>query len=119
MTILILFMRTPAYTKEVLACFQKHHLLSLQELAALVPEADQSTLYRNVVALTKKGELRAITVGKNRVLYERADHNHDHLVCSDCGKVEAIDLPRPAGGHLIIDTVLAHGACQDCSKTRL
>lgn len=116
--IIIPSMRTPQYKQEILQHFADCHLLSIKELEAKVPDADYSTLFRNITALVESGDLKRVVVDKNRVLYERADHAHDHLVCDDCGKVEAIDLPRPAIQTLTIESVLARGACEDCSKAR-
>ncbi len=93
--------------------------MSLKELEQLVPKADHSTLFRNVKVLVDEGLVKQIVAGKNRVLYEGADHKHDHLVCSDCGGVEAVHLPRPKNIDFEVQELVARGACADCSTKRV
>ena len=111
-------MRTPVYQKEILAIFDKHHLLTIADLEKLVPKADYSTLFRNIKTLVKSGVLKQVAVDKNKIFYEHADHQHDHLVCKDCGKVEAVHLPRPKGAKFVISEIVAHGECADCKTDR-
>ena len=108
-------MRTPKYKKEILRFFDAHHLLSLADLEKMLPEADYSTVFRNVKYLTESGTLKKITVEKNRVLYELAGHKHDHFVCDGCESVEAVHLPRPKNTKFIITEVIARGACAECN----
>jgi len=100
----------------MLSLLDEHHLLSLSDLERLIPEADHSTLFRNVKNLVETGDVKQITVAKNKVMYERSSHEHDHLVCTDCGAVEAIHLPRPKHTTFKVQDIVAHGACTGCNN---
>lgn len=112
-------MRTHVYKQQILSHFGQYHLLSITDLEQLIPEADYSTLFRNVKALTESGDLKQVTIGKNKVLYEKYDHNHDHLVCIDCGTVETVHLPRPENTGFKVQEIVARGACTDCHTKTL
>ena len=113
--IIIPSMRTPQYKQEILQHFADCHLLSIKDLEAKVPSADYSTLFRNVTALVESGDLKRVVVDKNRVLYERGDHAHDHFVCDFCGAVDAVHIARNQLGvrHPIHD-ILVRGVCTHC-----
>lgn len=108
-------MRTSLYKQEILAHFKSNHLLSLKDLESRIPEADSSTLFRNVRTLVDSGDLKGITVSKNKVLYERSTHKHDHFVCDDCESVEAVHLPRPKRADFEVRELIARGTCTDCN----
>jgi Fur family transcriptional regulator, ferric uptake regulator len=87
-----------------------------------------ATVYRTVDILTDLRLVKRIDAGDGIARYEPAqpdgDHHH-HLVCRDCGKVEAFTDPRleraidrVAGGlGYSVDEheVVLTGACADCS----
>ena len=67
--------------------------LSEEDLYRLVHEEDpsvgQTTVYRTLRLLTDAGLAREVRFGDGRAHYE---HNykhphHDHMICSDCGKI--------------------------------
>jgi Fur family ferric uptake transcriptional regulator len=87
-----------------------------------------ASVYRTLEQLTRDGFLQRIDIGAGTSRFEpvHADgRHHHHLVCDDCGKVEAFaddELERAlrrverrtgysVGGH---DVVL-RGACDDCT----
>jgi Fur family ferric uptake transcriptional regulator len=87
-----------------------------------------ASVYRTLEQLSRDGYVQRIDVGAGTTLFEpiHADgQHHHHLVCDDCGKVEAFaddELERAlrrverrtgysVGGH---DVVL-RGACDDCT----
>jgi Fur family ferric uptake transcriptional regulator len=86
-----------------------------------------ASVYRVLDLLAEKGYVQRIDVGDGMARFEpvqRSGEHHHHLVCEDCGKVEAFSddgLERAlrrvesrsrysVAGH---DVVL-RGACQDC-----
>lgn len=53
-------------------------------------QADPSSVFRALVRLCEDGQLQRFDLGDGRSHYERSDHHHEHIVCSDCGEVAAV-----------------------------
>ena len=106
--------------------------LSAQEIFDSLRKARRpvgiASVYRALEALTELRLVKRVDAGDGIARYERAtpdgDHHH-HLVCRDCGKVEAFTDPRLertidriAGGlgySVEEHEVVLTGACADCS----
>ena len=86
-----------------------------------------ASVYRAVEGLVDAGLVQRIDLGDGVARFERADprgEHHHHLVCDDCGKVEAFedarleaDLERVAGARgyaIAAHDVVVRGACKDC-----
>ncbi len=85
---------------------------------------DRSTVYRNLLSLTKAGITVRTQLGDNVWRYElMRDENeqhteHPHMVCDDCGIVrclpeDAVKVDSKAlGGE--VSSVQLHGRCGDC-----
>lgn len=67
-----------------------HKPESISQIAsALGEQMDLVTIYRVVESFVKAGLLRQVDLRKGYPLFEIADaHDHHHIVCTDCGKVE-------------------------------
>jgi Fur family transcriptional regulator, ferric uptake regulator len=109
--------------------------LTAQEIFDQLREQDRqvgiASIYRTLEQLTREGYLQRIEIGADSARFEpvlpHGEHHH-HLVCDDCGKIEAFadeELERAlnklerrtgytVGGH----DVLLHGACSDCAPAR-
>lgn len=109
-------MRTNVYKNKVLEAFKGAHLLSIADIKYKIPKADFSTIFRNIEQLCIEGLIRRVTISKDVVLYEISEknHRHDHFVCTDCGTIEAIHLPKKIISKRSIDEVLVRGVCEDC-----
>ncbi len=69
------------------------------------PSVGQTTVYRTLRLLTDAGLAREVRFGDGRAHYEHnyKHQHHDHMICSECGKIiefyspelEAIQLPAP------------------------
>ena len=60
----------------------------------------QSSAYRNLAVLEHAGVVRrVITEGEfaRFELTEELTEHHHHLICSRCGRVEDVTVPRPGG----------------------
>jgi Fur family transcriptional regulator, ferric uptake regulator len=106
--------------------------LSAQEIFDRLRKARRpvgiASVYRALEALTELRLVKRVDAGDGVARYERAtpdgDHHH-HLVCRDCGKVEAFSdsrleraIDRVAGGlgySVEEHEVVLVGACADCS----
>jgi Fur family transcriptional regulator, ferric uptake regulator len=86
-----------------------------------------ASVYRTLETLAALRLVKRIDAGDGVARYERADpagEHHHHLVCRDCGKVEAFSDPRleraigrVAGGlgyEVEEHEVVLTGACADC-----
>jgi len=86
-----------------------------------------ASVYRAVEGLVEAGLAQRIDLGDGIARFERADpkgDHHHHLVCEDCGKVEAFedagleaDLERVAGARgyaIAAHDVVVRGACEAC-----
>ncbi len=51
----------------------------------------RSTVYNTLELLCKCGILRVLTFDPHQARYELANHNHLHLVCTDCGSVKDVE----------------------------
>ena len=72
---------------------RKEDHLTSEDLYWLVQKQDPSvghtTVYRTLKLLTEAGLAREVRFGDNKTYYEhhfKHDH-HDHMICTDCGKV--------------------------------
>lgn len=50
------------------------------------------TIYRTLESLEKAGLLRQVDLRRGAICYERTDTHHHHIVCTDCGAIEEIDV---------------------------
>ncbi len=87
-----------------------------------------ASIYRVLDLLTDKGLLQRIDVGAGTARFEpvhASGEHHHHLVCEDCGTVEAFaddELERAlhkvegrTGYSIVGHDVVLRGACRDCS----
>lgn len=74
------------------------HPVSAAELArTLKKQLDEVNVYRALKAFTARGLARMVQYERERARFEFAEGgHHHHLVCTDCGVVEHIDIPSDA-----------------------
>ncbi len=89
-----------------------------------------ASVYRTLEQLTRDGYLQRVDLGAPTARYEPVqpdgDHHH-HLVCADCGKVEAFADPEleralhkveGQTGYAVAHDVVLRGVCDACSDDR-
>ena len=87
-----------------------------------------ATVYRVLEQLSERGLVQRIDVGEGIARYEAAlpsGEHHHHLVCDDCGKVEAFaddeleralqQVERRTGYSVAGHDVVLRGACGECA----
>lgn len=87
-----------------------------------------ATVYRVLEQLSERGLLQRVDVGEGTARYEAAlatGEHHHHLVCDECGKVEAFaddeleavihNVERRTGYSVAAHDVVLRGACRDCA----
>jgi Fur family transcriptional regulator, ferric uptake regulator len=92
--------------------------------------AGTASVYRALEQLTRDGFVQRIDLGDGSSHFEPVDpsgEHHHHLVCGDCGKVEAFaddaleralhDVEGRTGFAVAGHDVVLRGACADCSAT--
>jgi Fe2+ or Zn2+ uptake regulation protein len=106
--------------------------LTIPEIVRDRPDLAQSSVYRNLVVLQQAGVVRRVVTGTDFARYELdetlTDHHH-HVVCTSCGAVEDLILPkdveatigriarRAAGRHGFVEAghrLDVTGLCGDC-----
>lgn len=112
------------YKTKILSLLKRSHLLSIAEIHKKVPQADYSTIFRNVNQLVKGGEIKKVVLDKDVVVYELNDEqkSHDHFICKCCGLVEVLKFNRSTltkGQKFIVSDVLVKGECQKCSDKKI
>ena len=105
------------------------HLWSLDELLERVRAdtgaGDYSTVFRAVAFLEEKGLVQKVELGDGRSRYEPADDHHDHVRCTECGRVAesgktcvvegAAERVSQATGFSVLGHHLVFtGMCPDC-----
>lgn len=110
--------------------FKAAHHISIEELLAEVRAQDKrigyATVYRTLKLLTECGVAYERKFGDGLTRYELADEtsHHDHLICTDCGKIIEFEEPqieqlqeRIAARHGFLLKTHKHemyGSCSDC-----
>jgi Fe2+ or Zn2+ uptake regulation protein len=88
-----------------------------------MPMMSLKTVYQTLNDLADMGEIRQLDLGTGSSRFDpNVEHQHHHLVCTQCGKVRDLDLPIdisiPAAeqqGFAIGSTeVIFRGLCPDC-----
>jgi Fur family ferric uptake transcriptional regulator len=90
-----------------------------------------ASIYRALEQLTRDGYLQRVEIGADSARFEPVHtdgEHHHHLVCDDCGKIEAFadaeleralsKLERRTGYTVEGHDVVLHGACGDCAPAR-
>ena len=91
-----------------------------------------ASVYRTLEQLSREGYVQRIDIGAGTSRFEpiHADgQHHHHLVCDDCGKVEAFSddeleralqrVERRTGYSVAGHDVVLRGACDDCAPASL
>ena len=112
-------MRTSVYKEKIQSILGQSHLISISDIKEKIPEADFSTLFRNIEQLCADGKARKIVISKDTVLYETVhEDTHDHFVCNDCGTIESFHMPKNINlaNKVVVTDILVRGICNNCTK---
>lgn len=93
------FRATKGRIELLIALASSHAPQSASQLAKKLGNAlDEANVYRALKALSSRGLARMVQYERERARFEFAEsgEHHHHLVCSDCGVVEHIDIPSDA-----------------------
>jgi Fur family transcriptional regulator, ferric uptake regulator len=74
------------------------HPISIEDIAARLPDLPRSSAYRHLVDLQTAGIVRRVAANDEFARFELAEdltEHHHHFLCTNCGKVTDI-TPSPA-----------------------
>jgi len=107
----------------------KERAFSTEEIARLLPDIAQSTLYRILGKLIKEGRIRKCPSSSRLIQYQYIDKehcpNHMHIKCVRCGRIEHISeddsariekLIKSDLGFDVSNTSTLEGLCKECSR---
>ncbi len=86
-----------------------------------LPHLALGTVYRNLKLLAEDGKIKQFLVPSGVVHYDKTLAEHEHLQCSQCGRI--VDLPLSnltnlieQQAHVRVDscTISIEGRCSDC-----
>jgi len=93
--------------------FSQHGHIDAEQLLASLRERgvkiSRATVYRNLELLVECGLVRRHRLARRRYLYEHVHpgQHHDHLVCTECGRV--VEFVSPGISALQVEICRAHG----------
>lgn len=108
--------------------------LSIEEIYKIVkekmPEIGLATVYRTIMLLNDLKVLNKIDLDDGCSRFELSNsedtHNHHHLICIKCGKVEEAEddllesledqIEKEKGFKVVNHIVKFYGICKDCKK---
>jgi Fe2+ or Zn2+ uptake regulation protein len=108
-------MRTNVYKEQILNLLRTRHLLTIAEIHKAIPEANYSTVFRNVEQLLNDKEIKKVMINNKHIAYESSKENHDHFICNDCGTIEAIHIPHTLTKGYIVNDITVRGSCNKCT----
>lgn len=97
-----------------------------QRVQVTAPTVNITTIYRTLDLLDKLGLVRHTHLGHGAPTYSADDHEHVHLVCHRCGRMDEIPcelleglagtLGEAYGFELDASHLALSGTCRDCLK---
>ncbi len=111
-------------TDQLISLLKERHYLTAPEmvkfLAAQGHRYNKTSVYRALDRLLADGLICRQNLHDNELVFELRTHHHDHLVCSNCGKVEMttcqVNLPAKVGKNFAVDHhhLTIYGYCHQC-----
>lgn len=87
-------MKTHYYREDILKICEERHLTVeeiFDEIVELYPDAWKSSIYRNVEQMAKDGELKKVVWLWKKSYFEKAKHNHIHLIDKNTWEIFDLD----------------------------
>lgn len=114
---------------DVLLALDDHHLTAadiVEGVRRVDPTLHESTVYRTLERLTELGVVTTMATSDRAATYHVVGHEHLHLVCTDCGRVEhcppgllapaARTALRDHGFEVTPSRSPLHGRCRTCRE---
>ena len=107
-------MRTSIYKEKILKVISNGHLLTISEINKHIPDADYSTIFRNVEILLSCGKIKKVFIDNKTIAYEIAKEDHDHFICNKCGTVECVKVSHKSIEGRKVEEITIRGICNNC-----
>lgn len=98
-----------------------------QDVRQLVPNISLGTVYRNLLLLKEMGDIQSIDLGDGLTHFDPQTFDHDHFVCTECGKIEDLTgyssskfreiAARNFSGKILHSHTCFTGLCAECLAT--
>lgn len=111
--------------QEILDVLRRDHLVTVpvlvEKLKKKYAQVNKTTVYRALEFMLDEGTVCRHNVSGTELSFELRDHHHDHLVCTNCGRLQTVDClvhpPRTVGGFMVDHHHLTmYGICEACRK---
>jgi Fe2+ or Zn2+ uptake regulation protein len=88
---------TPARLELLSVLSKNDRPLTVTEIATKLPDINQITIYRALIAMVEVAMVRRVDVQHAYAHYElvATRKHHHHAICSQCGKIEDVDACLP------------------------
>jgi Fe2+ or Zn2+ uptake regulation protein len=120
---------TPARLELLSVLSKNDRPLTVTEIATKLPDINQITIYRALIAMVKVAMVRRVDTQHAYAHYElvATRKHHHHAICSQCGKIEDVDacLPESLEGEVLrhlkeFSSLTGHslefiGKCKQCT----
>ncbi len=112
---------------KIAALLASSHLLSALDLVRLLDTGEsgynKTSVYRALDKMLATGQVCKHTLGGAEAVYELRDHHHDHLFCTNCGRITTAEcqttVPAEINGFQVQHHHLTlYGLCFDCHLTQ-
>ncbi len=126
-------MRMTAFRKRLVALLGAHKKpVTAADILSSLPvsgKVNKTTVYRELEALERAGIIKAVSVRRGAISYERADReHHHHVICNSCGSLRDTDdqaleraldavsqlMERRTGFRSITHALEFFGTCPKC-----
>jgi Fe2+ or Zn2+ uptake regulation protein len=126
---MLVSMSTTMQSEAVLALLRSRgHATTLELHAALqrkMPRLSLTSVHRITARLLERGEIGTGPSDGRMVVLDARAETHDHFVCSSCGGIIDLILPKPVisaiqhqlGENLVRDGITIRGRCETCRRT--
>ena len=114
--------------------FDTHQHFTAEELYEWLRDApsrvSRATVYRTLSLLVEGGFLESLDTGTGELKYEHVlgHRHHDHMVCSECGRIEEFyderierlqqEACEAKGFEMVSHNLRLFGYCRTCAKKR-
>lgn len=126
---------TPQRNRIFERAFSTHDHFSAEQLYEWLKAEDgggasRATVYRTLSMLTDAGFLESLDAGQGELLYEHVlgHSHHDHLVCTECGRIEEFresrieelqeEMAEKFGFRLTSHSMRLFGLCPGCRRSQ-
>lgn len=73
---------------------ENNNAYTAQQIHNELEDIDLATVYRNLNRFAQEGIIKELRINKGESMYEINEDDHDHAVCSKCGKIRHVSIDK-------------------------